>query len=141
MPEKMDAAKAPATLPPVRPGEAAVPAARPPMQSPVPPRAPAPPAPVALAAPAQVPAAVSALDALAAGLAASNVSATAVPPGPLAESTAAGQPVRTLEDAIADMIKPMLQKWISDNMPRIIEKALRVEVGQPGKDGSKPPGT
>jgi cell pole-organizing protein PopZ len=47
------------------------------------------------------------------------------------------QVVRTLEDAVADMLKPMLQKWLADNMPRIIERALRVEAAS----GMKPPGT
>lgn len=31
---------------------------------------------------------------------------------------------RTLEDAVADMLKPMLQEWLDKNMPRIIEKAM-----------------
>ncbi len=31
---------------------------------------------------------------------------------------------RTLEDAVADMLKPMLQDWLDKNMPRIIEKAM-----------------
>lgn len=52
-----------------------------------------------------------------------------------------GQP-RTLEDMVADMVKPMLQKWLQDNMPRIIEKALRVEVSeQQANANRKPPQT
>jgi cell pole-organizing protein PopZ len=51
------------------------------------------------------------------------------------------QSVRTLEDAVADMLKPMLQQWLADNMPRIIEKALRVEAASAIKRGHKPPGT
>lgn len=113
---------------------------------------------------AQVAASASALDALAAGFAASNAQvtptatqpATAAPPvqtvgsvdavtqtGPaqLGAAPAAGQPPRTLEDMVADMVKPMLQKWLTDNMPRIIEKALRSEAGQPGGGGPKLPGT
>ena len=70
----------------------------------------------------------------------------AVAPGPSASAPAQGvlaassQP-RTLEDMVADMVKPMLQKWLTDNMPRIIEKALRSEAGQPGGGGPKLPGT
>ncbi len=41
---------------------------------------------------------------------------------------AAPQPTRTLEDIIAEMARPMLEKWIADNMPRIMEKALRGEL-------------
>ncbi len=48
-----------------------------------------------------------------------------------------GAPVRTLEDAVADMLRPMLQKWVADNMPRIMERALRTEVGS-GKAPGKP---
>ncbi len=51
------------------------------------------------------------------------------------------QSVRTLEDAVADMLKPLLQQWLADNMPRIIEKALRVEAASAVKKGHKPPGT
>lgn len=89
-------------------------------------------------APAQVAASASALDALAAGLAASNASAGPTGAQPDGGAVAGSvQPVRTLEDAVADMIKPMLQKWLTDNMPRIIEKALRVETAQQGNP--KPP--
>lgn len=103
--------------------------------------------------------AAQALDALAQGLAASAASAalTAIPLTPVPEPGAAtavrapqpampdlgnlplaapqGAPARTLEDAVADMLRPMLQKWVADNMPRIMERALRVEMGS-----TKPPG-
>lgn len=60
-------------------------------------------------------------------------------PAPL--SVEATAPVnRTLEDAVADMLRPMLQQWVAENMPRIIERALRTEVAQIVKPGSKPPG-
>lgn len=47
---------------------------------------------------------------------------------------------RTLEDAVADMLRPMLQQWVADNMPRIIERALRTEVAKSTKPGQKPGG-
>ena len=60
---------------------------------------------------------------------------------PVSESAAA--PGRTLEDVVADMLRPMLQKWVAENMPRIMEKALRSEMqrtlGSGG--GTKPPGS
>lgn len=115
-------------------------------------------------------AAHQALDALAQGLAASaaasSASAETVSPaipltpvieevreedhrGAYAPSTlpapvaSAGSPpvARTLEDAVADMLRPMLQQWVADNMPRIIERALRTEVARTAKPGQKPPGT
>ena len=108
--------------------------------------------------------AAQALDALAQGLAASAASAalTAIPltpvlePGPapgarspqlpmpdlgnLPVAAPQGAPVRTLEDAVADMLRPMLQKWVADNMPRIMERALRVEVGNVNPTGKPPSG-
>jgi cell pole-organizing protein PopZ len=39
------------------------------------------------------------------------------------------------------MLKPLLQQWLADNMPRIIEKALRVEAANAGKKGPRSPGT
>jgi len=95
---------------------------------------------------------VSPLDALALGLAASapptrgpapvlaeapvlSAAETPVAPAPVQPPA----PVRTLEDAVADMVRPMLQQWITDNMPRIVEKALRGEAAK--LDAVKPPGT
>lgn len=48
---------------------------------------------------------------------------------------------RTLEDAVADMLRPMLQQWVADNMPRIIERALRVEVAKTVKPGPNSSGS
>jgi cell pole-organizing protein PopZ len=50
-------------------------------------------------------------------------------------------PGRTLEDAVADMLRPMLQQWVADNMPRIIERALRTEVAKTVKPGNTPSGS
>ncbi len=112
------------------------------------------------AEPAPSTVAAQALDALAQGLAASAAASAvsaataqqAVPltpvidpeparrdvPGSAALPVAApqGGTGRTLEDAVADMLRPMLQQWVSDNMPRIIERALRVEVAKTTKPGS-----
>jgi cell pole-organizing protein PopZ len=57
---------------------------------------------------------------------------------PATVSPVGSMPVnRTLEDAVADMLRPMLQQWVADNMPRIIEKALRSEVEKTLKPGQK----
>lgn len=110
----------------------------------------------AAAAPSAAPAAQPALPRAAAQVAASSAALNAlVAAQPAQESpevtagsqqgglqVSSGQP-RTLEDMVADMVKPMLQKWLQDNMPRIIEKALRVEVSQQQQANSnrKPPQT
>ncbi|MGH1418381.1 MAG: DUF2497 domain-containing protein [Hyphomicrobiaceae bacterium] len=36
--------------------------------------------------------------------------------------------VQTLEDTVAELLRPMLREWLSNNMPRIVEKALRIEL-------------
>ncbi len=35
-----------------------------------------------------------------------------------------------MEDTVAELLRPMLKQWLADNMPRIVEKALRIEVAQ-----------
>lgn len=32
---------------------------------------------------------------------------------------------RTLDDMVSDMLRPMLERWVETNMPRLMEKALR----------------
>lgn len=113
------------------------------------------------------PGATQALDALAMGLAASSAKAGAdqrhnSPPDGMLKpvpdtSAAAGEPrhavvaqdaqassppSRSLEDAVSDMLRPMLQQWVQENMPRIMEKALRSEMQRTlGPGGGKPPGS
>jgi cell pole-organizing protein PopZ len=41
--------------------------------------------------------------------------------------------VRTLEDTVAELLRPMLRQWLDANMPRIVEKALRVELAESAK--------
>lgn len=37
-----------------------------------------------------------------------------------------------MEDAAAQLLRPILQQWLSENMPRIVEKALRSEAVNDG---------
>ncbi|KAB2851690.1 MAG: DUF2497 domain-containing protein [Hyphomicrobiaceae bacterium] len=48
---------------------------------------------------------------------AATVAAPAVAPG-----------VRTLEDAVSDLLRPVLRQWLDEHMPRIFEKVLREEL-------------
>ncbi len=43
-----------------------------------------------------------------------------------------------IEDATAELLRPMLRQWLSDNMPRMVEKALHIEVAESVKPGKKP---
>lgn len=36
--------------------------------------------------------------------------------------------VRTVEDIVAELLRPMLREWLAENMPRMVEKALRIEL-------------
>ena len=49
------------------------------------------------------------------------------PPLPQESAAAAQQPI---EDATADLLRPMLRQWLSENMPRMVEKALHIEVAE-----------
>lgn len=42
-----------------------------------------------------------------------------------------------IEDATADLLRPMLRQWLADNMPRMVEKALHIEVAETVKTGRK----
>jgi cell pole-organizing protein PopZ len=49
-----------------------------------------------------------------------------------------------MEDAAAQLLRPILKQWLMENMPKIVEKALRSEAGDdfsqqsPPADGRKP---
>ena len=34
------------------------------------------------------------------------------------------------DDTAADLLRPMLRQWLDSNMPRIVEKALRLELAE-----------
>ncbi len=45
-----------------------------------------------------------------------------------------------LDRAAAELLRPMLRQWLSDNMPRIVEEALRSELTEQTEGGGKGPG-
>jgi cell pole-organizing protein PopZ len=103
------------------------------IESETPKPAPPPPAPPADA--------VSAAAAAVARKVAATTSTSPIPTRPsfLASRAAAasGEGGRTLEDTVAEMLRPMLKQWLDTNMPRIVEKALKGEIA----DGANPPKT
>ena len=47
--------------------------------------------------------------------------------------------MRTLEDTVSELMRPLLRQWLDDNMPRIVEKAFREELaGRTGTAVGKP---
>lgn len=72
--------------------------------------------------------------------------AVAVPPPPLPASVlpiapaapaATGEPAPVIEDATADLLRPMLRQWLAENMPRMVEKALHIEIAESVKPTKK----
>ncbi len=63
----------------------------------------------------------------------SSPAGSVVPPAAAPQTAAATEPApspspasnRTFEDVVADMLRPALEKWIDENMPRIVERALQ----------------
>ena len=53
-----------------------------------------------------------------------------------AVATAAPGAPPKLDGAAAELLRPMLRQWLADNMPRIVEDALRSEI----TSGDKGPG-
>ena len=37
-----------------------------------------------------------------------------------------------LEDSIKEMIKPLIVQWLNENLPRIVERAVREEIADQG---------
>jgi cell pole-organizing protein PopZ len=58
---------------------------------------------------------------------------TATPPA-LPEETNAE---RSMEDAVADLLRPLLKTWLAENMPKIVERALRREMSERLLPGQK----
>ena len=42
-----------------------------------------------------------------------------------------------IEDSTADLLRPMLRQWLAENMPRMVEKALHIEVAESVKTPRK----
>ncbi len=97
--------------------------------------------PPALVPPLEVPTALSALaPSRTAGLPPPEVAASAAsvparaPQQPAAPPSTelVRQPPVSFEDAISGMLRPMLRDWLDDNMPRMVEKALKEEIAGSG---------
>lgn len=62
--------------------------------------------------------------------------AAVLPAAPVAPA-ATGEPVPAIEDATADLLRPMLRQWLAENMPRMVEKALHIEIAESVKPTKK----
>lgn len=48
--------------------------------------------------------------------------------GQLSAAIAMPHPDRTLEDVVRELLRPLLQQWLDDNLPGIVSEAVRAEV-------------
>ena len=86
------------------------------------------PAPVA-AAPAPKPAPAPREPAAAGGLVSERTAASAASSfGNLTGALLVPHSDRTLEDVTRDLLKPLLQAWLDENLPTIVEEQVRLEV-------------
>ena len=46
----------------------------------------------------------------------------------LLAGTRVSQNARTIEDMVQDMLRPMLQSWLDDNLPGMVERLVRAEI-------------
>ncbi len=55
--------------------------------------------------------------------------------GPMADSVASAPLAapRTLEDAVVEMLRPLLRSWLDENLPALVERALQAELAEMSK--------
>lgn len=92
---------------------------------------PAPP-PVDIAPPAPVEA-----PAVAGLVSASAATAAAAAFGQLSATLAMPRSDRTLEDVVRELLRPMLQQWLDDNLPAIVQNAVESEVERIARGGGR----
>jgi len=51
-------------------------------------------------------------------------------PAPAIESLPMGQSDRTLEDITLELLRPVLKAWLDENLPQLVERAVREEIGR-----------
>lgn len=96
------------------------------------------PAEVAAPAPAMQPEPLAPAPTAAANPEPVSIAATVSSPVAATVATEAAAPAsasRSFEDVVADMLRPLLEKWIDENMPRIVERALQRDAALGRKPG------
>ena len=81
--------------------------------------------PAAVAKPAPPPPVMPAVETL---VSASASSAAASAFGQLSAAMAMPAGDRTLEDVVRELLRPLLQQWLDDNLPAIVQQTVEAEV-------------
>lgn len=50
-------------------------------------------------------------------------------------NTVFAQNARTLDDVVRDMLRPMLQSWLDENLPALVERLVRAEIERVARGG------
>nr|WP_308238027.1 DUF2497 domain-containing protein [Phenylobacterium sp. J426] len=50
--------------------------------------------------------------------------------GQLSAAIAMPREGRTLEDVVRELLTPLLQQWLDENLPRIVQEAVEAEVSR-----------
>jgi len=74
-------------------------------------------------------------EALGALVSAPAAAAAAAAFGRLSGNMAMPAPGRTLEDVVRELLKPLLQQWLDDNLPSIVQRAVDAEVSRIARGG------
>jgi len=56
---------------------------------------------------------------------------------PNIESLPLGHVNRTLEDITRELLRPILKQWLDDNLPELVERAVREEIGRLAIDAQR----
>jgi uncharacterized protein len=56
---------------------------------------------------------------------------------PKIESLPMGQANQTLEDITRELLRPILKSWLDDNLPQIVERIVREEIGRLALDAQR----
>jgi uncharacterized protein len=56
---------------------------------------------------------------------------------PKIESLPMGQANQTLEDLTRELLRPILKSWLDDNLPQIVERIVREEIGRLALDAQR----
>ena len=92
--------------------------------------------PEAAPAPAPKPVAAKAPSTPSAGLVSKNTEAAAASAfGSLTSNLLVPKSDRTLEDVTRDLLRPLLQSWLDENLPGIVEEQVRLEVERISRQG------
>jgi cell pole-organizing protein PopZ len=65
-------------------------------------------------------------------LAAQEKAPVKIAPAPQPEPERAAESGSPLEAAVRDMLRPLLEKWLDEHMPRVLESAIREEIAARG---------